>query len=359
MNVRRQHHLLPLIVAIVLILSAISPAISISAAGDVIGPENAKKLKEIALLEADAGGVYSLAVSADGKLIASGHEDGSVHVWDAATHKELSTLKGEDEETNVSYLKFTPDGKLFSMSFFTMLGQMIRFWDIKSGKAIPYGSEKFGMMLARTAVGLSDDGKTIALGDCGSEIAFGDKGSSCIKTGMQFQEVKTEKLISSFEPSIQGSLWAIVFSPDGKLAVLTGEDGTIRLVDVKTSKFTKTLAKVGKLTLGAAFSKDGTLVAVSGVDGTARVWNVKTGAIALSLKANATAAVVVAFSPDGKLLAVAGEDAALRLWDVKTKKQVVALKNHTGIITGLTFSPDGTTLISAALDGKVRVWGFE
>jgi WD40 repeat protein len=358
MKLRRQRQLLAFVFAILMCLSAAKSR----AAGDSITPENAKNLKEIAVLEADAGEVYSLAVSKDSKLIASGHEDGTIHLWDAATHKDKATFKsGMDETTKstVDYLKFLPDNRLFLMSRQEKLGQLVGFWDLKSTKLTPFGQEKFGLSLVQAVVGMSDDGTVIAQGDCGNQLSFNENGMGCIKRGIRFQETKSEKEISFFEPAIEDGLWAVSISPDNKWAVVTGEDGIVRVIDVKTGKLAKPLAQLKVLTLGSAFSKDGAMIAVASVDGFARIWNMKTRAVVASLKANATAAVTVAFSPDGKLLAVAGEDKIVRLWDVKTKKQVVTLKNHTGIVTGLAFTPDGTILISAALDGKVRVWGFE
>jgi WD40 repeat protein len=54
-------------------------------------------------------GVEALAFSRDGKLVASGDEDGMVKVWDAATRGELSTFQGH--KTRVMALAFSPDGR--------------------------------------------------------------------------------------------------------------------------------------------------------------------------------------------------------------------------------------------------------
>src|SRR5262249_19542224 len=40
---------------------------------------------------------YSVAVSPDGKSVASSHEDGKLHVWDAARLKPQQTLTGTDK----------------------------------------------------------------------------------------------------------------------------------------------------------------------------------------------------------------------------------------------------------------------
>jgi hypothetical protein len=51
----------------------------------------------------------AVAVSADGRQIAAGDANGSVHLWDSATGKEVRQVRGH--EGPVAFLAFTPDGK--------------------------------------------------------------------------------------------------------------------------------------------------------------------------------------------------------------------------------------------------------
>ena len=61
-----------------------------------------------------AGAVTSLAVSADGKRIASGHADGTLALWDRATGQQLASIKAYGSE--VTQLAFALDGtRLFSI----------------------------------------------------------------------------------------------------------------------------------------------------------------------------------------------------------------------------------------------------
>src|SRR5947209_3281473 len=52
--------------------------------------------KEKARLEGHANAVTCVAFTNDGKLLASGSDDGTVKLWDAATGKEKATLKDGD-----------------------------------------------------------------------------------------------------------------------------------------------------------------------------------------------------------------------------------------------------------------------
>ena len=55
------------------------------------------------------GAVYSVAISPDGKWLASGSDDKTVRVWDAATGQELRRLEGHGGR--VWSVSFSPDGK--------------------------------------------------------------------------------------------------------------------------------------------------------------------------------------------------------------------------------------------------------
>ena len=76
------------------------------------------------------GEVTVVAVSPDGKLLASGSADNTVRLWDLATAKELFVLKGHTAA--ITALAFTPDGKFLV----TTAGddKTLKVWDCATGK---------------------------------------------------------------------------------------------------------------------------------------------------------------------------------------------------------------------------------
>lgn len=56
-----------------------------------------------------SGSVLSLAVSPDGKLLATGGADRTIHLWEVPTGRELAQWEAHD--SGVTALAFPPDGK--------------------------------------------------------------------------------------------------------------------------------------------------------------------------------------------------------------------------------------------------------
>jgi WD40 repeat protein len=107
------------------------------------------------------------------------------------------------------------------------------------------------------------------------------------------------------------------------------------------------------------FSPDGRLLATASEDGTARVHDVATGRPVTTLTGHASRVYGVAFSPDGRRLATASHDRSIRLWDTRSWRQQMALEGHRGTVFSVAFSADGRRLLSASADGTARTWNAE
>ncbi|NES19703.1 MAG: TIR domain-containing protein [Symploca sp. SIO3E6] len=97
---------------------------------------------------AQGGYVFSVAISPDGQMIASGHEDGKVRLWDLEGNPIGEPFEGHKK--SVFSLAFSPDSKtIVSGSQDTTL----RLWDLKGnliGK--PFEGHKYRLLLSETDI---------------------------------------------------------------------------------------------------------------------------------------------------------------------------------------------------------------
>ena len=252
--------------------------------------------KEPALLTTDIPGAFSVSFSPDGKILASGYEDGLVRLWDVKTAKNKRTfiMKQGMQYGEVSNVLFNRDGDtLMSSSIYE-----VNLWDVVTNthkQNFSIGVHRFG--------------------------------------------------------------W-IAFNADGAI-IARHDNNTIRLLDAATEKERKILKGHTKRIKSVAFSLDGRTLASGSWDRTVRLWDVATGRHKRTLKGHRKSINGIAFSADGQMLATASRDETVRLWDATTGKHKKILKGHIAPVNGAAFSPDGQTIVSWSNDRTIRLWDVD
>jgi WD40 repeat protein len=277
--------------------------------------------------------ITSLAISPDGKKLASGSEDNTVQLWDVETGKQLTTLTGHSDY--VLSVAFSPDGgKLASGS----KDKTVRLWDVSTGTQL---TTLKGHSSDVSSVAFSPDGKKLASGSDENTVRLWD-----ISTGTQLATLTGHS----------DGVFSVTFSPDGKKLASGSEDNTVRLWDVETGKQLTTLKGHSSDVRSVAFSPDGKKLASGSSDHTVRLWDVSTGTQLVTLTGHLYDILSVAFSPDGKKLASGSKDKTVRLWDVGTGRKPKILTGHLSDVLSVAFSPDGEKLASGSKDKTVRLW---
>lgn len=287
---------------------------------------------ELFTLGRQSGSVMTLALSPDGRTLASGGYE-SVVIWDLASRRPAKTLA---HTSKVRGLAFTKDGQQL---FVGTTDGVVWCWNRESWKQAPVLSDVSSVLSLR----ISPDGKTLAI------------------LGMQYltlYDLAERREISRTRLShgVHFVLTGVAFSPDSSLLAYSKEDGTIGLYDLANTRTIAPLKGHERAVSALMFSPDGSILVSGGVDQTLRVWDV---ASRRELKRISTFSGWVGcaeFTSDGRLLVVAGADQRIRIFEVEHWEEIAALKGHLDEVWSVVLAPDGKSMMTGSKDGAIKCW---
>jgi len=281
-----------------------SPAGTVLATGDHNGSiylwNSATHRRTLSLQDPGSLGVESVAFSANGRVLATGDQNGSAYMWTTATRHPIATLTGPGFE-------------------------------------------------AVDSAAYSPRGRTLATGDYdGSTYLWGPAGSL------------TANLVA---PGRNNSVYGVAFSPHGQTLATADVDGSTYLWNVATQSRMAALADPsGSAVYAVAFSPNGNLLATGDQDGSTCVWNVagRSRISTLRIPGSDNTVSSVAFSPNGKLLATGDQDGSTYLWDVATGRRIATLPmpGANSSVSSVAFSPNGRLLATGNQDGATALWSI-
>jgi len=317
--------------------------------------------RTVRLFEGHTLQVNCLALSADGRRLLTGSLDTTMRLWDVATGKELRQFP--DQPGGVWAVALSADGKrgLSSAGMLQKDGNWVRgsdftilLWDLEAGK-----------VLRRL------EGHTSEL----RSVVFSPDGRQALSAGwdkvIRLWDLESGKEVRRFEGHTD-SVRQAVFSPDGRRILSASKDQTVRLWDAASGKETACLKGHNADVFTAVFTPDGRRCLSGGADKIVRQWDLASGKELRRSEGHSTVIWNLAISPDGRrALSVAGTaprgdgfyqpsgmDYEVRLWDVESGKEVFALPGHTSSIMSVLFLPDGRRALTAGSDTIVRLWNL-
>jgi WD40 repeat protein len=277
--------------------------------------------------------VRSVAFSPDGSRLASGSDDNSVRLWDAASGILLETLEGHGDRVNS--VAFSPDGSRVASG---SEDSTVRLWDGASGILLETLEGHGGEVCA---VAFSPNGMCLASGAFDNTVRLWDAVSGAPLFTMRGHA---------------RGVSAIAFSPDGARLASASWDGTVRLWDLSCGAQLALIDVQRERVNSVAFSPEGARFASGSFDGTVRLWDAASGSAVATLKGHQSEVWSVAFSPAGGRLASAAADRTVRLWDAARGAPIAILEGHLSDVWSVAFSPDGGRIASGCSDGTVRMW---
>ena len=153
-----------------------------------------------------------------------------------------------------------------------------------------------------------------------------------------------------------GRARALAISPDGRLLVVGGEDGKLRIYELAARALVRTIEAHEQWINALAISPDGRLVASAAFDKRSRVFELQSGRRLHSFRGHSRRVSWLAFDPSGPRLASASLDRTVVLWDLSAGKLLGRYGQHRFQVGYVGFGPAGRFLISASTDGYLRVF---
>jgi WD40 repeat protein len=327
--------------------------------------------------------VLSLAFSPDGRKLASGYNNGSNTLWDVASGNPLQTFqKNGDTHSMV----FSPDGRTLA----TGGGTTIQLWDVDGGNQLQTLQRKEDVH----SMAFSSDGRTLASGgeamielwdvasgnqlqtlmDGGYSLVFSPDGTKLTSRGPQ--NIKSWEVANGHElRTVKGNALfthaAVAFSSEGSKLV-SGEFKEIKLWDATSGDELGT-GETGWVE-AVAFSADGKMVVAAG--DAIKLWNVanehelrELRTLREHIEERMDKTTTIAFSPDGRILASGEKDATIKLWDVASGHELRALvrgdghelqtlAGHAAEFNFVALSADGQKLVTRVAGHEVKLWNI-
>jgi WD40 repeat protein len=282
---------------------------------------------ELSVWEAESGAlraswpqpswVTAVAFQPGGGLLATGHDDGSVRLWDLARQELVRQLKGHGR--SISALAFRGDGRRLASAG---EDRAIRVWDVDSGAAV---------------------GSLLGHHDRIPALAWHPNGQRLLSAGWdttaRVWDVETGEPIILLN-SHAGQVQAVAVSPDGKLVACADSANAVHVWDAERYRTLQVLRHRAGEVRCLAFSPDGQVLAFGGAERVIHLWDARRGGgddEAIDPQLSRTA---LAVSPDGRRLASLGAGTALRVWDSTSGAPAAGLEGA-GALRAFAASPDG------------------
>jgi WD40 repeat protein len=345
---------------------------------------------QLAFPTGHVSGIDAVAISSDGRYLASGGNDG-VKIWDVPNRQLVHTFSdikvpdnavivfnhdnsqvficGEEDRLQVidllSWKAGSPntlslghsDDGVFLLETAMTGREETRIMDLRAGKEVWTFPEKVG---EEGRVAISRDGKTLLVLKVTRNVPGFFPSSTNVTQEHEFQiwDVPSQKRKRTYTAPPAALDSRLILSPDGRYVLREGNYGakSISVFEAETGRLAHTFTMGTSSMLywpaGLRFSPDGKLIAFASREGTARVLEFPSGREIRTLRGSA-----INFSADGRTLVVgSSRGGAPFLYDLASGQETDLFIGSRSTVTALGMSPDGRFVAAGMEGGSTKLW---
>jgi|GEM_PF-3444014 len=287
--------------------------------------------------------IVCLALSADGRMIASGSEDTTIILWDETGKKLCHLREGSKDGTEELNFSEPPPMAVFGVGF------------SQNGSTL-VSAHRYGRVLIWNAL----SGEVLQTLDLKERIAdvvvSPQQNVGCVRLHegrlVAFDLASAQVLWS--EAAAEGWDDSITVCPAGRQVAARAANGSICCWDARTGKLLQKGPRYSEGVTGLAFSPDGTLLAVAGLYGPIDIMSSTLAELRQRIPVLGEPGRL-SFSTDGQALVVA-ISSGFGSWEVTSGKELVRIDGPK-VIRDMSLSPDGR-LVAVAERATVGLWAL-
>ena len=291
----------------------------------------------------DSNAVWSLAITRDGRLLASAGGNDGINLWDLPAGRRLRHIR--TPEKTMRHMSLSPDGRLLAVA-----GEWVNMVIAADTGALV--AEQRGHEDTTFRVCFSPDGGEVASasGDASVRLWAPRNG-------------RTHRIFAARPPDVP--ITSLAFSADGVFEAAGGVDGVVRVWDARSGAFRHNLRGHEGAVQALAFSLESDWLYSGGADRTTRLWDMSRGTVSGYLpffdRLDAIGAVACGGS-EGYFASASGSwgraslDHSIKIWQPHFDRPKRALRGHTAGVRAIAYAPRVDVLASASIDGTVKLW---
>jgi len=284
-------------------------------------------------------GVYALAASADGSLVAWGSGAGDLRFRNLRTGLTSQPIDAAGDAA-ILCCDLTPDGDL------ALIGDddgRLRIWDTHTSAVVQTLVESGPQLWSAC---FSPDGRWIAAADFGGRVRVWDRRTSA----------EPRVLIGPAARTTQ-----IRFSHDGALLAMSSikVGAPVTVWDAATGLVVHQLPMPMFSTRAVAFSHDSSRLAAGSDQQSVHVFNLQTAQRESIIPGLPWHVFDLAYHPSGHVLFCIGRGPELLVLDPDSQGILANFKLHTKSLFAIALRADGTQLITSGEDRWLGLWDFE
>ena len=299
---------------------------------------------------AEAKAVKSVTYIANGKLIATAGEDGTIRIWNGTTGKPLEEIVGQ--KAPIGFLAAGPDRLLVAASD----DKQVIAWDSNPDwklAAILGPAPENVLDLAKSqfvnrvlSLAFSPDGKLLATG-----------GGEPSRSGeLMLWNVETKSIVRQFPDAHSDTVFTIEFSRDGKYLATGAADKFVKQFEVETGKHIRSFEGHTHHVLGVTWRGDSSRLASAGADNAIKIWNVETGEQHRTIQNYTKQVTSIRFMGVSDNLISGSGDKNVKMHRSNDGANYRSFAGSTDYVHSVAATRDETIVIAGGEDGVLRVW---